>query len=112
MVIKSTLLVIYGRHMCYQLQRRKLFRTANQLEGAVLSVRNNIAEARSAESRADFIHKLKLADKELCEAEGIIATLSVREGLDDAYKSTLCGLTDELTRILGAAIATAKRNAK
>lgn len=111
MVIKSMLLAIYGRHIAYELQRRKLFRTANQLEGAVLSVRNNIAEARSAESRADFIHKLKIADKELGEAEGIICTLTLREGLNAACKNTLCTLTDELTRILGAAIATAKRNA-
>jgi len=110
MVIKSMLLAIYGRTICYELHRRKLFRTASQLEGAVLSVRNNIAEARSAESRADFIHKLKLADKELCEAEGIIHTLTQREGLSINCKSTLCSLADELTRILGAAIATAKRN--
>jgi four helix bundle protein len=40
-----------------------------QLRRSATSVGANISEAQKAQSRADFIHKMKLAQKELQEAE-------------------------------------------
>ena len=42
---------------------------ANQLLKSGTSIGANIFEAQSSESRADFIHKLKIADKEAKETE-------------------------------------------
>ncbi|WP_121460163.1 four helix bundle protein [Chryseobacterium defluvii] len=42
---------------------------ANQLLKSGTSIGANIFEAQSSESRADFIHKMKIADKEAKETE-------------------------------------------
>jgi len=42
---------------------------SNQLLRSVTSVGANVWEAQSAESRADFIHKMKIAAKEADESE-------------------------------------------
>jgi four helix bundle protein len=51
------------------LESKRKFVVANQLLKSGTSVGANIFEAQSAESRADFIHKLKIADKEAKESE-------------------------------------------
>ncbi len=71
----------------------------------------NYGEARSAESRPDFIHKLKISLKELRETEAwlkIIAKAQMVESpvlLDPLLKET-----DELIAILFASIETARKN--
>lgn len=52
-----------------ELESRRKFVIANQLLKSGTSVGANIFEAQSAESRADFIHKFKIADKEAKETE-------------------------------------------
>ena len=49
------------------LEGTKKFVLANQLLKSGTSIGANIAEAQNAESRPDFIHKMKLASKELNE---------------------------------------------
>lgn len=49
------------------LEHRKKFILANQLIKSATSIGANVMEAQSAESSADFYHKLKIADKEACE---------------------------------------------
>ncbi len=110
LIMKSTLLAIYGRDIARRLRILHCYRTADQLEGAVISVRNNIGEAQSPQSRRDFISKSKIAQKEVFEAEGILVTLSVKDGVSSAEKETLCLLVDEIGRMLSAAITTAYRN--
>ena len=51
------------------LEKDRKFVIANQLLKSGTSVGANVFEAQSAESRADFIHKLKIADKEAKETE-------------------------------------------
>ncbi len=46
------------------LQINKRFTIANQLSRSGTSIGSNVFESQSAESRADFIHKLKIASKE------------------------------------------------
>ncbi len=45
---------------------------ANQLFKSGTSIHANIREAQNAESKADFIHKMKIAAKEAEETEGWI----------------------------------------
>jgi four helix bundle protein len=51
------------------LRNEKRFAFSDQLLRAGCSIGANVKEAQSAESRADFIHKLKVASKEAEETE-------------------------------------------
>jgi four helix bundle protein len=51
------------------LEGSRTFAVANQLIKSGTSVGANVREAQSAESKADFIHKLKIAAKEADETE-------------------------------------------
>lgn len=51
------------------LAEKKKFNMANQLFRAGTSIGANISEAQSCESRADFIHKMKIAAKEAEETK-------------------------------------------
>src|SRR6187401_907996 len=52
-----------------KLEDQKRFVIANQLLKSETSIGANIKEAQSEESRADFIHKIKIAMKEADETE-------------------------------------------
>ena len=53
---------------CEEVQENKKFVIANQLLKSGTSIGANIREAQNAESKADFIHKFKIAAKEIEEA--------------------------------------------
>jgi four helix bundle protein len=52
-----------------ELEGKRKFVIANQLLKSGTSIGANIREAQNAESRADFIHKFKIAAKEIEETE-------------------------------------------
>lgn len=54
---------------CEVLENQRRFVIANQLLKSGTSIGANIHEAQNAESRADFIHKIKIAAKELEETK-------------------------------------------
>lgn len=81
---------------------------ADQLFRASTSVAANYAEATEAESRKDFVHKLKIAMKELSESR---VWLKIIAETEYAPKESLSGIiteSEELSRILSASIITAK----
>jgi four helix bundle protein len=51
------------------LQEKRKFTIANQLSRSGTSIGANVYESQSAESKADFIHKLKIAAKEAEETK-------------------------------------------
>jgi four helix bundle protein len=53
-----------------QLEALRKFNMANQLFKCGTSIHANIREAQNAESKGDFIHKMKIAAKEGEETEG------------------------------------------
>jgi four helix bundle protein len=71
----------------------------------------NYGEAQSAESKADFIHKLKIALKELRETE-IWLKIIIRAELviPSEQLGPLLKETDELISILFKSVETAKKN--
>jgi four helix bundle protein len=84
---------------------------ADQLLRSGTSPYGNHGEAEGAESRDDFIHKLKICYKELRETRrwlrlvqraGLIAKPTLLEGL--------IAESDELVRIFASSIRTAQRN--
>lgn len=56
-------------NFCEDLEKIKKWSLANQLTRAALSIGANVREAQNAESKADFIHKMKIAAKEAEEVE-------------------------------------------
>jgi len=52
-----------------ELESQRKYVISNQLLKAGTSIGANVREAQSAESKADFIHKLKIAHKETLETE-------------------------------------------
>jgi len=54
---------------CELLESKKKFVIARQLLKSGTSIGANIHEAQNAESKADFVHKLKIAAKEIDETE-------------------------------------------
>jgi four helix bundle protein len=53
-----------------ELESRRRFNMVNQVFNCGTSIHANIREAQNAESKADFIHKMKIAAKEADETEG------------------------------------------
>lgn len=62
-VVKSTELALEIISFCEVLEAKRKFVVGKQLLRSGTSVGANIREAQHAESRADFIHKLKIAAK-------------------------------------------------
>jgi len=71
----------------------------------------NYAEARGAESRADFIHKLRIAVKELNETGIWLLVILKARMAPDALVTGLVKENRELARILSASIRTAQSKA-
>ena len=81
---------------------------ANQLLRSGTSPAPNYAEARGAESRADFIHKLKLALKELNECCVWLRMICRAKLLKEELLSELIDENEQLCRIVNASVKTAK----
>jgi len=85
---------------------------AGQLVRCATSPAPNYEEARAAESRADFVHKLQVALKELRES-GMWLRLVIRSKLlPDAKLKNLIEECDQLIRLLAKSVVTAKRRSK
>src|SRR6476661_8529072 len=83
---------------------------AGQLVRCGTSPAPHYAEARAAESRADFVHKLGIALKELRESH-VWLKLAIRcKLLSDSRLSSLCDECGQLVSILAKSIVTAKQN--
>jgi four helix bundle protein len=69
------------------------------------SIGANIFEAQSSESRADFIHKLKIADKEAKETEYwlLLCENSENYNFDPALKIQLLSIQKLLSKIISTA---------
>jgi four helix bundle protein len=85
----------------------------NQLLRAGTAPLSHHGEAQGAESPADFIHKMRLALKELRESERWLK-LILRASLlpKETHLAVLLNETDQLVRIFVTGIATAEKRRK
>jgi four helix bundle protein len=84
---------------------------AGQLVRCGTSPAPNYAEARAAESRADFVHKLAICLKELRETDSWLRLILYAELLpSSASLAQLADECDQLMRILSKSIVTTKTN--
>ena len=79
---------------------------ASQLMRSGTSPAPNYAEARSAESKRDFVHKLKICLKELNETEIWLQIIIRGEMLPTPTLSEIIKECNELCRIINASIKT------
>jgi four helix bundle protein len=83
---------------------------AAQLLRSGTSPAANYGEAQSAESKADFVHKLKISLKELRETQTWLLIIAKANLLkSDNLLAPLLKETDELIAILYSCIATSKK---
>ena len=98
-------------HLSEQLPESKAGKhIAGQLLRSGTSPAANYAEAQSAESVKDFIHKIKISLKELRESKVWITILERTQLIRPSLLKSLIKETDELIAILFKSIETAKGN--
>ncbi len=97
--------------LCDKLPRT---RAGNHVAGQLLrcgtSPAANYAEARGAESGDDFVHKLKLALKELNESRAWLKIITQSSMLPSDKMEAINQEADELCRIVNASVKTTKVN--
>ena len=81
---------------------------ARQLLRSGTSPAPNYAEARGAESDADFVHKLKIALKELNETSVWLRMVCRADLMKETLVEELANENQQLCRILNASAKTAK----
>jgi|SRR5581483_2408085 len=82
----------------------------NQLLKSGTSVGANVTEAQAAQSKADFISKMNIALKESRESHYWLRLITAAELLAAGQLTNITQEADEITRILGAIVRTARRN--
>ncbi|MEP7109818.1 MAG: four helix bundle protein [Ferruginibacter sp.] len=80
---------------------------SKQLVRSGTSIGANSMEAQNAESKADFIHKIKIAAKEADETQYWITLCEFAKGYPDA--AIIANKLTELQKIINAILGTAKR---
>ena len=91
-------------------------RAANHLSGQLLrcgtSPYGNHGEVEAAESRRDFVHKLRVCLKELKESRRWLRLLQKAGLLPERKMASILRETEELIKIFFASIRTAEKNAE
>ncbi|MCA0348500.1 MAG: four helix bundle protein [Flavobacterium sp.] len=92
---------------CENLQESKKFIIANQLLKSGTSIGANIREAQNAESKADFIHKFKIAAKEIEETIYWLELCKYSENYPNVEE--LIEQINNISRIVNKIIITSKQ---
>ncbi|MBS9461193.1 four helix bundle protein [Flagellimonas sp. 389] len=93
---------------CELLEEKRKFLVANQLLKSGTSIGANIHEVQNAESRIDFIHKIKIALKELEETKYWL--ILCEKSNNYPFEKRLKEQADELSLILYKIVSTSKKN--
>jgi four helix bundle protein len=90
-----------------KLEGLKKFIIANQLLKSGTSIGANCMEAQNAESKSDFIHKMKIAAKEAEETQYWLMLCEYAGNYPDC--KSLTSKLDEVNKVLGKILSTSKR---
>jgi four helix bundle protein len=91
---------------CELLDSNKKYIISRQLLKSGTSIGANAMEAQNAESKTDFIHKMKIAAKEAEESQYWLWLCEYSESYPDV--SQLQAKIEEINKILGKILATSK----
>lgn len=86
------------------------YNNSDQIQRSGTSIGANYSEACNAESKADMIHKLSIAQKECKETIYWLKVIHGSEFIAEDYYVELLKDVEELYKILTASIKTAKTN--
>jgi four helix bundle protein len=92
---------------CEVLQHEKKFILSNQILKCGTSIGANITEAQNSESKADFIHKMKIAAKEAGETQYWLRLCAFSKNYPDC--TYLISRLEQIQKLLGKILSTAKR---
>jgi four helix bundle protein len=93
---------------CEVLFYKKETSIANQLLRCGMAIGANVSEAQQAESRSDFIHKMKIASKEASET---LYWLSICEKMNNfGFQHELIDELKQIVAIISKIIISAKKN--
>jgi len=81
---------------------------AGQLVRCSTAAAPNYDESGAAESRSDFVHKISVALKELRETRGWLRFIVLAEILPKMKLASIVDESEQLCRILGKSVLTAK----
>ena len=90
------------------LEKRRLYRFAEQLRGAGLSISNNIAEGSGSHSKKEFIQFLNIARRSTFENANMVILFQIKGLLTNEVKTKLLSDLDELCRMLSGFIKSLK----
>ncbi len=107
-VNKSVDFAIKIANYCNSLNSKRQFVFSNQLLRSGTSIGANVFEAQYAESRLDFIHKMKIALKEANETRYWLTLCDRADNLK--VEEETINLLNEIMRILSKIIITSKKN--
>jgi four helix bundle protein len=89
------------------LEQNKKFVISNQLLKSGTSIGANAMEAQNAESKADFIHKMKIAAKEAEEAQYWLFLCAYSQNYPNCQH--LISKLEEVAKVLSAILSSAKK---
>jgi four helix bundle protein len=92
---------------CDELDTLKKYRLSGQLFGSGTSIGAQVHEAQNAESRRDFIHKIKIALKESEETRFWLKLCELSPVLPSNPK--LAVMNNQIMKILGSILSSANR---
>lgn len=82
------------------LEKRRLYRFAEQLRGASLSIPNNIAEGAGSDSRREFSQFLNFARRSIFEVANMLFIFAERGLLSEEQKANLLHELEEFSRMI------------
>ena len=89
-------------------EERREYELASQLMRSGTSIGANVAEAKHAQSKKDYVSKFSIAQKEASETRYWLRLLSATEMMVEEEITELVGDVDELLRIIVSIIKTTK----
>jgi four helix bundle protein len=93
---------------CEELEANRKFIIARQLLRSGTSIGANAMEAQNAESKADFIHKMRIAAKEAEETQYWLLLCNYSPKYPNC--DSLLNKLEEVNRVLGTIVNTARKN--
>ena len=99
-------LIIEITHICDNIKGRSIF--VNQLLRCCSSIGANSSEAKYAQSKADFVHKLEIALKECYETDYWLEVLYKLENISENDYTKLLQKNGQIRRMLISSITTVK----
>jgi four helix bundle protein len=107
-VQKSLAFAIEIIKFCDILSEKKKFIISNQLMKSGTSIGAQVFEAQYSESRLDFIHKMKIAQKEANETLYWLIVCEKMEGIE--VQKEISNILNEIIAIISKIIVTSKKN--